>query len=153
MPGLQTWATAGFSWGGADGTMFSTLTTGLDTLSFTVGGRARYEVFRHLAVGARLDLGTARAALTLREGDRELSDHGWGATSTAAASIDLLAIAGDNFKLGLRFELGYTLTSAIELAPAEASDPTEIQLQMSQASFGHLDVGGKFASFTAISQF
>jgi len=153
MPRLQTWATAGLAWGGADGTMFSTLTTELDTLSLTVGGRARYQVFRRLAAGARVDIGTARAALTLREGNRELSDHGWGGTTTAAASLDLLGFAGPDFKLGLRLELGYTMTSAIELAPAEANDASMIQLGMSQASLGHLDVGGKFFAFTMLSQF
>ena len=153
LPKLQTWATAGFSWGGANGTMFSTLTTEIDALSFTLGGRARYEVFSHIAVGARLDLGTARAALTLREGDRQLSDSGWGGTTTAATSADLLAYAGPAFKLGFRFELGYTMTSAIPLAPSEAKDPSQNHLQMSQASLGHLDLGGRFVSFTAISQF
>lgn len=153
MPKLQTWATAGFSWGGADGTMFSTLTTELDTLSFTFGGRARYELHRHLAVNARLDVGSARAKLILRDGNRTLSDAGWGGTSTAAASLDLLAVAASSFKLGLRLELGYTLTSAVELAPAEANDPSTIQLEMSQASLGHLDTGGKFFSLTVLSQF
>ena len=153
MPGLQTWLTGGFSWGGAEGTMFSTLTTELDTLAFSIGGRARYNVWNHLAVGARLDVGTQRAALTLTEGSRTLSDSGWGSSSTAAASLDLLAYAGSAFKLGVRLELGYTLTSAIELAPSEANDESTIQLQMSQASLGHLDLRGKFFSLTVLSQF
>jgi len=153
MPGLHTWATGGFAWGSADGTMFSTLTTELDTLAFTFGGRARYDVWRHLAVGGRIDLGMQRAALELTEGDRHLSDSGWGMTSTAAASLDLLLIASRSFKLGARFELGYTLTSAIALAPAEANDESTIMLSSSQASLGHLDLGGKFFSFTVMSQF
>jgi hypothetical protein len=153
MPGLQSWATAGFAWGSADGTMFSTLTTELDTLAFTLGGRARYDVWSHLAVGGRVDIGMARAALTMTEGPRELSDSGWGMTSTAAADLDLLLVAGKSFKLGARLELGYTLTSAIALAPAEANDSSTIMLESSQASLGHLDVGGKFFSLTVISQF
>ena len=64
MPKLQTWATAGFAWGEADGTMFSTLTTHLATQTFSFGGRAQYNVFRYLAVGGRLDLGPSRAGLT-----------------------------------------------------------------------------------------
>jgi hypothetical protein len=154
VPGLQTWATASFTWGSADGMMFSTLTTELDTLSLTFGGRALYPLWgTHVLAGARLDVGSARAALTMREGDRQLYDKGWGGTSTAALSVDLYAYAGPAFKLGMRAELGYTLTSAIELAPAEANDPNTIQLEMSQASLGHLDVGGKFFSFTVLSQF
>lgn len=153
VPGLQTWATGGFSWGSADGTMFSTLTTELDTLSFTAGGRARYALLSRVQVGGRVDLGMARAALTMREGTRELYDKGWGMTASGAASVDLLAWSSASFQLGVRVELGYTLTSAIELAPAEANDPSTIQLPMSQASLGHLDVGGKFFSFTVLSQF
>ncbi|CAN5923356.1 hypothetical protein BH11MYX3_BH11MYX3_21600 [soil metagenome] len=153
MPRLETWATGNFSWGGADGTMFSTLTTEVRTLSFTVGGGARYFVFDRLAVGGRLDVGTARAALTLEEGSRSLHDSGWGGTGTAAASIDMLAIAARSFKLGLRFELGYSMTTAIDLAPSEANDASTIQLEMSQASLGHLDMGGRFFSFALMSQF
>ena len=152
-PRLQTWATGGFAWGGANGTMFSTLTTELDTLSFTAGGRARYAVWNHLQVGGRVDVGTARAALTLREGNRELYDKGWGLTASAAASVDLLAWSTPGFQLGVRFELGYTITNAIELAPAEANDSSTIQLEMSQASLGHLDLGGTFFSLTVLSQF
>ncbi len=152
-PKLQTWATGGFSWGGADGTMFSTLTTELDTLAFTAGGRARYAVWNHLQVGGRIDLGMARAALTLREGNRALDDSGWGMTASAAAAVDLLAWSGPSFSFGFRLELGYTVTSAIELAPAERNDASTIQLEMSQASLGHLDLGGKFFSLTVLSQF
>jgi hypothetical protein len=153
MPGLQTWLTGGFAWGGAEGTMFSTLTTELETRSFSIGGRARYNVWDHLAVGARLDIGHTRAELKMKEGSRTLSDSGWGGTSTAALSLDLLAYAGPSLKMGVRLELGYTLTSAIELAPSEANDESTIQLEMSQASLGHLDLGGKFFSVTVLSQF
>jgi hypothetical protein len=152
-PGLQTWATGQFTFGTASGTMFSTLTTELDTMTFTAGGRARYPLHPHLALGARLDLGTAYAALQLTEGSRQLSDHGWGGTATAATSLDLLAYSGEHWNLGIRLELGYTLTSAVELAPAEGNDPSTIQLEMSQASLGHLDVGGKFFAFTVMNQF
>ena len=153
MPRLQTWATAGFAWGHADGTMFSTLTTELTTQTFSFGGRARYNLFRHLAVGGRLDLGPSRAGLTLTEGNRTLHDSGWGVATTAALAVDTLALAFPRFKLGFRAELGYTLTSKLDLAPSEANDSSMIQLEMSQASLGHLDVGGKFFSLTMLSQF
>src|SRR3954470_3080227 len=42
VPRLSVWAVGGMSWGSAEGLMFQTLTTELDTLGFTVGGRARY---------------------------------------------------------------------------------------------------------------
>ncbi len=153
MPKLQTWATGNFAWGSADGTMFSTLTTELTTQTFSAGGRARYSVFRHLAVGGRLDLGPSRAGLTLREGARTLHDSAWGLATTAAVSVDVLGLAFPSFTFGLRVELGYTLTSKLDLAPSEANDSSMIQLEMSQASLGHLDVGGKFFSLNAVSQF
>lgn len=153
MPELQTWATGSFAWGSADGTMFSTLTTELTTQTFAFGGRARYSVLRRLAVGGRLDLGPSRAGLTLTEGTRTLHDSGWGVATTAAVSVDALALALPSLKFGVRFELGYTLTSKVDLAPGEANDATMIQLETSQASFGHLDVGGKFLSVTLLSQF
>lgn len=153
MPRLQTWVTGNYTFGSAEGTMFSTLTTEIDTMTFTAGGRARYELLGHVVLGARVDLGMAYASLKLAEGSRELNDSGWGGTTTAATSVDLLVHTGEYWNLGVRFELGYTLTSAIELAPAEANDSSTIQLEMSQASLGHLDVGGKFFSFAVLSQF
>jgi len=153
MPRLQTWATATFAWGQADGTMFSTLTTELTTQTFSFGGRAQYTLFRHLAVGGRLDLGPSRAGLTMKEGTRTLHDSAWGVATTAAASVDLRAFAFPAFKLGFRAELGYTMASKVDLAPAEANDSSMIQLDMSQASLGHLDVSGKYVSLTVMSQF
>ena len=153
MPKLQTWATAGFAWGEADGTMFSTLTTHLSTQTFSFGGRAQYNVFRHLAVGGRLDLGPSRAGLTLTEGPRTLHDSAWGVATTAAVTLDARMLAFPGFKLGLRAELGYTMASKVDLAPAEANDSSMIQLEMSQASLGHLDVSGKYFSVTMLSQF
>lgn len=153
MPKLQTWATASFAWGGADGRMFSTLTTELTTQTFAFGGRARYTLLRPIAVGARVDLGPSRAGLTITEGDRTLHDSSWGVAATTAVAVELLPFSFPAFKLGFRAELGYTLTSKLDLAPAEANDSSMIQLEMSQASLGHLDVGGKFFSLTVMSQF
>lgn len=153
VPGLETWATAAFAFGGVDGTMFSSLTTDLSTQQFSFGGRALYSVLRPVAVGARLDLGPSRAALALTEGSRRLSDSGWGVSTTAAVSVDVRALSFPRFKLGMRLELGYVLASKIELAPAEANDSSTIQLEMSQASLGHLDLSGRYFSATIASQF
>ncbi len=153
MPKLQTWATAGFAWGDADGTMFSTLTTQLTTQTFSFGGRAQYDVLQRLAVGGRLDLGPSRAGLTITEGARTLHDSAWGIATTGALTLDARAIAYPAFKLGFRAELGYTMTSKLDLAPSEANDSSMIQLATSQASLGHLDVSGKYFSVTILSQF
>jgi hypothetical protein len=153
MPRLEVWATAGLDWGGAEGVMFQTMTTELDTLGLTLGGRARYPLHSHLAVGGRLDLGTARNELTLTGNGHTVSDAAWGGTMTAAASVDLLAIAHPRFSLGLRFELGYITATATALSPREAGDASKIELDEMQASIGHLDLGGRYLSFAVLSQF
>lgn len=153
LPRLRTWATIGFAGGSVEGRMFSTLTTNLSTQTFFAGGRAQYDLLRFVAVGGRLDAGPSRAGLTLTEGSRTLHDSAWGVAATAAVSLELRALAFPRFKLGLRAELGYTLASKVELAPAEANDASTIQLEMSQASLGHLDVSGKFFSMMIASQF
>lgn len=153
LPNLRTWATIGFAGGAVEGKMFSTLTTNLSSQMFFAGGRAQYDLLRFVAVGGRLDAGPSRAGLTLTEGSRTLHDSAWGVAATAAVSVDLRALAFSRFKLALRAELGYTLASKVELAPAEANDASTIQLEMSQASLGHLDVSGKFFSMMVASQF
>jgi hypothetical protein len=45
------------------------------------------------------------------------------------------------------------MASKLDLAPGEANDSSMIQLEMSQASLGHLDVSGKYFSLTILSQF
>jgi hypothetical protein len=155
MPHLELWAGAGFSWGGASGTMFQTLSTEVDSVAFTLGARARYRLHPRLAVGGRVDLGTARASLTLRDGvGHSASDAHWGATSSAAISVDLLALVHRNMNFGVRLELGYVATEAIELTGrSESADASTIVLDMMEASLGHLDLGGPYFSASMISQF
>ncbi len=156
VPGLRLSAIGNFSWGGADGQMFQTMTTELDTLAFTAGGRARYPLrTRYVVATARLDIGMARAALAIRDGSgHTASDHGWGATSTAAAGLELYAVATSRFKLGLRLELGYTATSNVELvATPETQSEGTLQLEMTAASLGSLDLSGSFLGMSVVSQF
>lgn len=154
LPNLQLWGTAGFTWGGATGTMFQTLSTEVDMIGFTAGGRAVYSLHRRVGVSARVDIGTARTALTLRGNDHTVSDSGWGGVSGAAAGLDLLAIAHRSFKLGIRFELGYLTATAPALSPREEqADETKIELEAMQASIGHLDLGGRYFALTFLSQF
>ncbi|MDB4961154.1 MAG: hypothetical protein JWP01_1153 [Myxococcales bacterium] len=153
MPDLEIWATAGLDWGGTEGTMFQTMTTEVDTLGLTVGGRARYALHANLAVSGRLDLGTARNELTLTGNGHMVSDSAWGGTLKAAAGLDLLAIAHPRFSLGLRVELGHVAATATALSPREAGDSTKIELDAMQASIGHLDLGGTYLSFSVMSQF
>jgi hypothetical protein len=152
VPRLQTWVTGAFSWGAADGELFH-MVTEIDTVAFTAGARARYVLHRNLAVGARVDLGTARTALAVEAGYDHVTDAGWGATLGAAVGADLYAIAHPKFSLGFRFELGYVTMTAPALSPAKDTDDSMILLTGSQASIGHLDLGGRYYTVAMVAQF
>ena len=154
LPDIEMWATAGLSWGGASGEMFQTLATDISTVAFTVGGHARYAPYKHLAVSAGLDLGPHHASLTLTDQNaRTASDSGWGALAKASVAVELLAADGPSFAFGLRAELGYVMTSGISLSPKSPHDDTTLSLMTTQASIGHLDLGGPTFGIAAITRF
>lgn len=153
IPNLAVWATGGLQWGSSEGTLFQTMDTEIDLFGITGGGRAVYTVHPRIAVSARLDLGAARTGLTLARGDRRVSDDGWGATAGAALGLDLRVIERHPVALGLRVELGYVAHTDVELAPRAATDETRIELDTMQASIGHLDLGGPYATFSLLGQF
>lgn len=156
VPGLELWAQATFAWGGADGMMFQTVTTELDTLAFTAGGGLRYPLWRRVvAATGRVELGAARAAVELRDGaGHTASDHGWGAMTSAAVGLELYAIRRDQFGLGLRFELGGVATSSIPLTaiPVEENDQM-LELEMTAASLGSLNLSGPVFTAALVGQF
>jgi hypothetical protein len=158
VPGVELWATGTFGWGGADGTMFQTMSTELDTLSFTVGGRARYMLRTWLGATARLDLGTARAAVAIRDNaDHTAADAGWGAIAQGTVGLELVLLRGSalrTFDLGVRFELGYVAASPISLTatPESGSDGT-LQLEMNAAALGSLNLSGKVFAASVSSHF
>jgi hypothetical protein len=149
LPDVQLWAEAGFGWGGTDGMMFQTLSTEVSSINFTAGGRARYELHRLAVASAHIDLGTARAAFSLRDdAGHTASDHGWGALTNVGAALDLFAIRSKRFALGLRVDFGYVYASGIDLvATPESSSDGTLQLQMTAAGLGSLDLSG--ATFNA----
>lgn len=155
LPGLQLWGEAGFGWGSADGSMFQTMRTELDTLSFTVGGRARYPLRKRLIATGRVDLGMARAAVAIRDSAGHTArDAGWGATSAATLGVDFLAIRAPRFSLGVRFEMGVVAQSPIDLtAEPESSDDDTLKLQMSAAGLGSLNLSGGTFAFSVVSVF
>lgn len=156
VPHLELWAHATFSWAGAEGMMFQTINTELDTLGLTAGARARYPLWRrHLAATARVDLGAARAALELRDtSGRSASDAGWGGTTSAAFGLELYLVRVQRFALGVRFEIGVVATSSIPLTatPAPGSEDT-LELEMSAASLGDLNLSGPAFTASVVSQF
>lgn len=157
LPGVELWATGTFGWASADGTMFQTLTTTVDTLSFTVGGRARYPFGRWLNATARLDLGTSRADVALRDdASHTAADAGWGVLTQGALGLELMLFRSrrSGFTLGFRAELGYVAASPISLTatPESGSDDT-LQLEMSAASLGSLNLSGPVFAGALSSQF
>jgi hypothetical protein len=154
-PRLTLWATGNFGWGVTDGEMFQTMTTDVNTIMLSVGGRARYQLHRLAVATARLDLGAARASLTLQDtAGHSASDHGWGAMSQAGLGLDLYAVSKPKFTLGLRIEFGYVASGSIPLTakPQSASDDT-LQLQMTAAGLGSLDLSGSTFAASVVSQF
>ncbi len=152
-PKLDLWVTAGFVWGVAEGTLFQTMSTTVDTTGLTVGGRASYALHRYLHVSARLDLGTAQSSLQIQGNGHTVSDTGWGGNVTTALGVDVMMVAQPRFALGFRFDLGYVAATAVALSPHDGGDASKIELDAMQASIGHLDLGGRFLSFSVISQF
>ena len=158
VPALAVWAVGSFTWAGAAGTMFQTLDTDVEVLGLSAGGRARYQLHRRVVVSARLDVGAARTRLRLEDAMGHTAEGaGWAGIATAAAGLDLLAVAGPRFSLGLRAELGYTAAAAPALtaSPGDGGggDGDAILLPMHQASLGHLDLGGRFFGISLVSQF
>lgn len=152
---FEVWGHAAFDIGVTNGTMFQTLTTELDTLGGSAGLRARYVWRQRVVASARVDIGMIRADLEIRdEMGHSASDHGWGATSTAAAGVDLYAVRRERFSLGLRFELGVVATSSIPLAATPArGDENTLELEMTAASLGSLNLSGPSFAASLVGQF
>ena len=156
IPALAVWAVGSFTWAGAEGSMFQTLATDVGVLGLSAGGRARYRLHERVGASARLELGAARTRLELADAmGHTAGDARWGGIATAAAALELLAVTGPRFSLGLRAELGYTAASAPALtaSPDGGGDGDAILLPMSAASLGHLDLGGRFFGAALVSQF
>jgi hypothetical protein len=149
IPRIALWAEAGFAWGSADGTMFQALTTHLSTQMFVVGARAHYRLHRLVDVTTRLDLGTARTALWVNNA----SDAGWAAVAQSALGVDLFASRQPAFGIGVRAELGYTITSSVALTPHSDQSSDTLQLKMADASIGHLDLSGPWFAVSLIGAF
>jgi len=155
LPALELWSHGSIGFGLADGLMFQTLTTELDTLSLTVGGGARYALHRRIVATARLEVGAAHAALQIRDDDgHSARDAGWGFITSTALGMDLYAIRGQRFTLGVRIELGAVATSSIPLTAMPGQrDENMLELDMTAASLGELDLSGPTFAASLVGQF
>jgi len=153
-PGVRVSATGALVWGGADGTLFD-MTTELGQTAYLVGVRARYSVVPHVAAGVAVQVGAAHTSLSLTDAmNRTVGGTGWGGVAEGALGLDLLAVDGDRFKLGLRLDLGYVASSAVALAGKSGHpDDGTLRLQMTQASLGRLDLSGPYAAISVVSDF
>ena len=155
VPHLELWTQATYQRGSADGLMFQTLSTELRTHAFMVGGQLRYELRRRIVASARLDIGTTRAALAIRdEMGHSASDHGWGAMTAGALALDFYAYRGPSFAMGLRIEAGAVATSSVPLtATPDSGSKDTLQLEMTAASLGSLNLSGPSLAFAFLGQF
>jgi hypothetical protein len=136
--------------------MFTVLATDLFDTTITAGVHLRYRPVRNIGVSAGIAIGAQHASLSITDTmDHTASDTAWGAVARASTQIDLLAIDLPRFSFGLRMELGYLFSQGIELTPTEqrTDDADTLHIPMSEASLGHLDLGGAFINVGLVSQF
>jgi hypothetical protein len=82
------------------------------------------------------------------------ADTGWGAVTTAALGLETAFFTRRSFSMGMRFELGYVMTSAVAVdARAEGGPDDTIELDRMAASLGHLDLGGRYFAATITTRF
>jgi hypothetical protein len=153
VPRLTLWAEGSFGWGGATGTLFSTIGTQISNLGFTVGGRARYVPYRMIAVSGRIDVGTARTSLALHDTSGTATDSGWGAVTCAAIAADVIPVEKPRAGFGLRFELGYLAASGVTLTPQREGGGDTLKLPTMSTSLGSLNLSGPFVAFSFLGQF
>src|SRR5262249_44505219 len=139
--------------GAVDGTMFQTLSTDIATLGLTGGLRARYPLHRLIIASARIDVGAERVRLGIHSSGVTFSDHGWGTMVSAAAALDLFAMSGRSFGIGMRVELGYARAQAISLSPRSNVSSDTLMLPMMDASLGKLDLSGPTFAASLVGQF
>ncbi len=150
---LQLWAVAGFGWGGASGTLFQAMTTGISTDALTAGARARYVLHPRVVASAHLDLGAERAAVTLSQNGMTYSDARWSALASGALGVDVMFVARSELAFGARVELGYAVASSVELSPHGASPSSDtLTLPAMSSPLGHLDLGGPWFGVSLVGQ-
>jgi hypothetical protein len=156
IPDLALWATATIGGGSADGTLFQTMSTDLDTFDLGLGARARYPLRgQWLRATARLAVGAARTSVELRDEGHTAGDSAWGPTVESALGLEL-ATARPNARIsfGVRLEVGYVAAAPVSLTatPSSGSGGT-LQLDMSPASLGRLNMSGGTFAFSLLSEF
>ena len=157
VPRLELWVGGTTELGSAEGTLFQTMTTSIDTMAFLGTARLRYPLISHVAATASIELGTARTAVGLDDGTgARVSGAGWAGIASGALGLDLIALRDAPFvkTFGARVELGYARATSpkLTLRPDGADDGT-LHIRMTEASIGRLDLSGPFFTVSFLSQF
>jgi hypothetical protein len=100
-------------------------------------------------------VGMTRASLMLEDEEgHSASDSGWGPLAQFGLGLDVYAVNRPQFSFGLRLELGYVAMAGIDMTakPETESDGT-LQLEMTAAGLGSLNLSGSTFSAAIVSQF
>ncbi len=156
IPDLALWATATIGGASADGTLFQTMSTDVDSFDLGVGARARYPLRgQWLRATARLAVGAARTSVELHDDGHTAGDSAWGPTLEGGLGIELATSRpGARISVGLRLEVGYVAAAPVSLTatPSSGSGGT-LQLDMSPSSLGRLNMSGGVFAFSLLTDF
>jgi hypothetical protein len=128
----------------AAGTIFQNLDTDLSQHALTGGLRVDAPLWWRVRLVGQAEAGMARTALTVtQDAMTPVQDHSWGLYAAASLGADLAIHDGPKFRLGLAIDLGYTVTSPVELHALPGDRPDEnLSIPTSYASIGKLDTRG-----------
>lgn len=128
----------------AAGTIFQDLATDLSQHGLTAGVRVDAALLWRARLVAQAEVGMARTALTVTQQAMEVvDDHAWGLTAAASLGAEIAVVQRRRFKLGFGADLGYTVTSAVDLRALPGDRPDEdLSIPTTFASIGKLDTRG-----------
>jgi hypothetical protein len=151
--GLRLWAQASFEGGMATGTMFQTMQTDVSAVMVTAGAMLRYKVVRNVFANARVAFGGEETVLRLTDPmGNTARDHSFVGVARGSGEVDVMFVDKPRFGIGLRVEFGYLAAGGAGLVPHRTQDDT-LKIPLTEASIGHLDLSGPYATIGVMSQF
>jgi hypothetical protein len=129
----------------AAGQIFQSLDTETEQHAFTGGLRVDAPLVRRIRLVGQLELGGARTAVVVREGDTmtPVDDHAWGFLGAVSLGTDLALVERRRFRLGVVADLGYTVTDPVQIHAYPGNRPADMQsIPTLYASIGNLDTRG-----------
>jgi hypothetical protein len=148
--GFTLSAVARFGAAFSEGTLFQTLETRIDQLSFTGGARLELGLWKWMSASAQLDVGAARTHVRIGETEMApVDDSGWHVIGTAWTGVQFGGVVRGRFSVALIAELGYTVTQGVGLraTPGDHPEP-ELSIPTVYAALGDLDTRGLTSQMT-----